>query len=118
MKALHLLTALTCVVASASATAQYWSTLADTPVSRFNDTDNKLMMATVNKALKEGVDGTPIEWKNEKTPAAGVVTPEKTYQAGGQPCRDLRVANSYKSLKGEGIYQFCKNASGQWKLVR
>ena len=96
--------------------AQYLNLLATTPVSQFNDADNKLFMATIDRALAEGVDGTPIAWKSERTPAAGVVTPQKTYASAGQKCRDLLIANSYKTLKGEAVHTFCEDSAGKWKL--
>jgi len=107
-----------CLLCGTAAHAQYLNMLATTPLSQFNADDNKLFMATIDKALAEGKDGVAITWKNPATPAAGVVTPQKTYTADGQKCRDLLIANSYKTLKGEAVHRFCQNSAGQWKLVQ
>jgi surface antigen len=103
---------------SGPAHAQYLSTLATSPISRFNDTDNKLFMATIDQALKEGVDGTAIPWKNDKSPAAGSVTPQRSHESQGMPCRDLLIVNSYRTLKAEGVHTFCRDRTGKWKLAQ
>ena len=107
-----------CLLIGGAAQAQYLNLLATTPLSQFNEADNKLFMATLDKALADGADGVPIAWKNERTPAAGVVTPQKTFVSEGMKCRDLLIANSYKTLKGEAVHTFCQNSAGQWKLVQ
>jgi surface antigen len=90
--------------------------LATTPVSQFNEADNKLFMAAIDKALAESADGVALAWKNERTPAAGVVTPQKSYVSDGMKCRDLLIANSYKTLKGEAVHTFCQTSGGKWRL--
>lgn len=116
MKAIARLVLLGCLLSGGASHAQYLNLLATTPLSQFNEADNKLFMATIDKALSEGVDGAAIAWKNERTPAAGVVTPQKTYLTDGLKCRDLLIANSYKTLKGEAVHTFCQNSAGAWKL--
>ncbi len=116
MKVIARLVLLGCLVSWGSAHAQYLNLLATTPLSQFNEADNKLFMATIDKALSEGADGVAMAWKNERTPAAGVVTPQKTYLSEGLKCRELLIANSYKTLKGEAVHTFCQNSAGTWKL--
>jgi surface antigen len=107
-----------CVLWAGSAHAQYLNTLANSPMSHFNDADNKLFMANLDKALAQGADGVTLTWKNERTPAAGSVTPQKSFESKGMKCRELLIANSYKTLKGEGVHTFCQNSAGKWKLVQ
>jgi hypothetical protein len=45
-----------------------------------------------------------------------VVTPQKSYTSAGMKCRDLLIANSYRTLKGEAVHTFCQNTAGAWKL--
>jgi surface antigen len=116
MKAIARLVMLSCLLFGGAAHAQFLNLLATTPISRFNDADNKLFLATIDKALADGADGVAIAWKNERTPAAGVITPQKTYVSDGMKCRDLLIANSYKTLKGEAVHTFCQTSAGQWKL--
>jgi len=116
MSAIARLVMLGYLLVGAAAHAQYLNLLATTPLSQFNEADNKLFLATIDKALADGSDGVAMAWKNERTPAAGVITPQKTYVSDGLKCRDLLIANSYKSLKGEALHTFCQNSAGQWKL--
>jgi surface antigen len=100
-----------------TAEAQYLDTLATSPMSRFNEADNMLFKANLDKALASGSDGVTLAWKNERTPAAGSVTLQKSFDSKGMKCRELLIANSYKTLKGEGVHTFCQNSAGEWKLV-
>jgi len=116
MKAIAGFVVLGCLLFGAAAQAQYLNQLATTPLSQFNEADNKLFMAAIDKALADGADGVALAWKNERTPAAGVVTPQKSYTSAGMKCRDLLIANSYKTLKGEAVHTFCQDGAGKWKL--
>ena len=116
MHAIARLIMLGCLTFSGAAGAQYLDTLATTPISHFNAADNKLFMAAIDKALRED-DDAPVPWKNERTPASGVVTPQKSYMSQGMKCRELLIANSYKTLKGEAVHSFCQTGAGQWKLL-
>lgn len=117
MNAIARLVMLGCLLAADAASAQFLDRLATTPISRFNEADNKLFAATIDKALNQGTDGVTLAWKNERTPAAGAVTPQKSYVANGMKCRDLLIANSFQTLRGEGVHTFCQDATGKWKLV-
>ena len=87
------------------------------PGLKFNKDDQALMMARVNEALAADKDGDTLEWKSDKTPAAGSVTALARYQADGQPCRRLRIHNTYGEVKAQGVYKFCQLADRRWKLV-
>ena len=117
MNAMARLLLLGCVLCAGTAQAQYLNTLATSPMSRFNDADNKLFAANLDKALAQGADGVAMDWKNERTPASGSVTPQRSFDSKGMKCRELLIANSYKTLKGEGVHTFCQNSAGKWKLA-
>lgn len=116
MNAIARLVLLGCLLFGTAAQAQFLNRLAASPVSQFNKADNQLFMAAVQKALAEGTDGVPIVWKNDRSPAAGVVTPQKSFVSAGMKCREMLIANTYKTLRGEGVHTFCLNAAGQWRL--
>ena len=91
--------------------------LKNSPAAKFNAADFKLMRATVDKALAGPAEGPALEWANDKTSAAGTVTPVGTDDsAAPRKCRKLRIANSYKFIKDEGVYSFCQNSTGKWTL--
>jgi len=87
------------------------------PATKFNDADHALMMGRINQALHADKDGETLEWKNDKTPASGSVTPLDRFTWEGLPCRRLRIHNAYGKLKAEGVYKFCEKPAGRWKLV-
>ena len=98
------------------AQAQYLNTLGASPVSQFGDADYKLMLATIDKALADPAEGATLSWKNSASPAAGSVTVQKSFEADDRKCRDVLVANSWKTLKGEGMHTFCQDGAGKWTL--
>jgi len=89
----------------------------DTPVSKFNKDDHALMMARIDQALKAEKEGETLEWKSEKTPAAGSVTALDRLVSDGLPCRRLRIVNTYGEINGRGVYRFCEKPAGKWRLV-
>jgi len=84
--------------------------------SRFSVADQGLMMAQIHKAIASPVDGEAFEWKSEKSRASGVVTALERGKFKGLECRNLRIANAWGSLKEEGVFRFCEQPQGQWKL--
>lgn len=106
------------LLVATAAPAQYLNILGASPVSHFNDVDNKLMLAAIDKALADPADGTAQAWNNPASPASGAVTARRSYVSEGRKCRELLVANSYKTLKGEAVHSFCQDGAGQWKLVQ
>ena len=106
------------LVACQGAMAANMAFLDNTPISRFNDQDNKMLQAAFQKAMNDSEDGTTVEWKNEKTTSGGTITPIESFERQGAKCRKAKVTTEYKLLRGEGQYNFCKNAKGAWKLVQ
>ena len=91
--------------------------LKNSPAARFSSADFKMMRATVEKALAGPAEGPAMEWSNDKTGAAGSVTPVGADTSASNPkCRKLRIANSFKNLKDEGVYSFCQNNAGKWAI--
>jgi len=91
--------------------------LKNSPAAKFNAADFKMMRDTVSKALSGPEDGPALSWKNDTTGAEGTVTPAGADAgAPGRKCRKLRIANSYKFNKDEGVYSFCQGATGKWAL--
>ena len=120
MKALAatlLATTLAAILPAAHAQSGNLLFLKNSPAAQFNAADFKLMRANVEKALAGPPEGPPLEWKNEKTGAAGTVTPAGADEAAApKKCRKLRIANSYKLIKDEGVYTFCVGNTGKWAL--
>lgn len=118
IKTLAALAALCLLLVATASQAQYLNILGASPVTHFTEADSKLMLAAIDQALADPADGATKEWKNPASPASGAVTARRSYTAEGRKCRDLLVANSYKTLKGEAVHAFCQDATGQWKLTQ
>ena len=91
--------------------------LKDTPGSKFNSDDVALMKARVGEALAAEKEGEVLEWKNDKTGASGSVVAMNRLAWNGMSCRRLRISNAFADLKAQGVYKFCQDPAGKWKLV-
>jgi surface antigen len=91
--------------------------LKDTPGSKFNSDDIALMKARVGEALAAEKEGEVLEWKNDKTGASGSVVAMNRLAWNGMSCRRLRISNAFADLKAQGVYKFCQDPAGKWKLV-
>ena len=91
--------------------------LAETPISRFNEADLKLMNGAIDKALSAAEIGTTVRWSSDGTASSGEVTAERAFEHMGRPCRDLRVVNRHRRLENSGVYTMCRE-NGQWKLAQ
>lgn len=91
--------------------------LKNTVAARFKAGDLALMKTTVNRALKEGRDGETLDWKNDKSPASGSATPLDRHRWKNLDCRRVRIVNVHGRLTEQGVYRFCEQPPGRWKLV-
>lgn len=105
------------IAGSGAAAAAGLGFLAETPMSRFNEEDLKLMNGAVEQALSSAAIGAPVRWANGKTPASGEVTPLRAFERGGRPCRDLRVVNRHRTLEATGTYTLCRDGD-TWTLAQ
>jgi surface antigen len=107
--------ALAATAAGPAAQANELWTLKNSPASKFNQADFKMLRSAIDQSLAGAPEGTPVDWKNDKTGAAGTVTPSGV-DGSATNCRRLRIANTYKLMKDDGVYVFCKGSTGKWKL--
>jgi surface antigen len=111
----RLLSAAALIAGTGRAFAAGLGFLAETPMSRFNEEDLKLMNGAVEQALASAELGAPVRWTNGRTSSSGEVTVLRAFERGGRPCRDLRVVNRHRTLEASGIYVLCRDGEG-WKL--
>jgi surface antigen len=91
--------------------------LRNSPATRFNADDFRMLRATLDKALAGPAEGPALEWKNDKTGAGGTVTPAGGDDAAASgACRRLRIANRFRHRRDQGVYTFCKGNTGKWAL--
>ena len=116
MQRIARLVLLCALLAGAGAQAQILNQLGASPMAQFNRTDTQLFRAAVDKALREGPEGEPVAWSNPKSPASGEVTPRSSQVIDGLQCRELLIANRFRTLRSEGVHTLCRDAAGQWRL--
>jgi surface antigen len=88
----------------------------DTPAERFDDRDIDLFLAAKSKALTEQPVGEPVQWENPATSAGGSITVVEELEAGGRPCKRLRVENRANGRSATGVWQYCREPDGRWEL--
>jgi surface antigen len=87
------------------------------PMERMNKDDMKLLTDNYVKALEQAADGQISEWTNPKTGHSGSATPKKSFERAGQKCRLVELNNTAGGASGKSEFTFCKQASGEWKIV-
>lgn len=116
MKAIALLAAALGLTLGSAVHAQILGALADSPISRFSAADNRLLLEAIDKALADNADGAELAWKSGDSPAQGSVTPQRSFDSGGDACRDLLIATEYRARRAQSVHTFCRDKSGAWRL--
>jgi surface antigen len=90
--------------------------LRDTPISRFNDADMRLMFEAGRAALDSGEPGAMREWRNEKTRHSGRITVQRQFTFETRDCRRLQVENRARSMESQTVLSVCRDLKGAWKI--
>ena len=88
----------------------------DMPISHMTEEDREIFKAALFETLERNRDGETAHWENPKTGAHGDLTPRVSFVLGGNPCRDLEVANSARGRDNRVIVTLCKQTDGEWKI--
>lgn len=67
------------------------------------------------QALESVPTGRRSSWKNPDTGSVYTVTPTRTYEAGGTPCRDFTVDATVDGKPEKVSGTACRQADGNWK---
>ena len=86
------------------------------PVRFFTDRDWELARSAADSAIGDAEDGGAVTWRNPESGHYGSVTPVSTLKRDGRRCRELAIENHARGLTGGGIYLFCLQPDGQWKI--
>jgi surface antigen len=77
-----------------------------------DDSDRGCMGHTLELAR----DGRPVEWRNEGSGVAYVVTPLRPWAEGGPACREVRVRTTYRGRAHAAIRYACRSGDGEWRF--
>ena len=86
----------------------------DAPVTRMTAEDLSAFRQAVINTLEKGDDGKTVEWTGKGPNTRSKITPVKTYEVSGRPCREATIETEAKQLLARGTYSFCKSAKGAW----
>ncbi len=71
----------------------------------------------VTHALESSQTGVPSSWHNPDTGNQYTFEPTRTYDSGGQPCREYSIKGTVGG-KGEKVYgTACRQSDGSWRTV-
>jgi surface antigen len=83
-------------------------------VGRSMDDTDRLKTAQTLETVRTGV---PSTWQNPDTGYQYAVTPTRTYETAGTPCREYMI-DAIIGGKREKVYgTACRQADGSWKVV-
>lgn len=89
----------------------------DTPLGTMTQEDRELYKRALDEALKSGNVGETKEWKNPETGNFGSVKVIKDFTRQESACRRVETFAQTKELKNRARWSFCKQPSGEWKIV-
>lgn len=104
------------LTAPAAWAANTWF-IQDTPLGNMTQEDRDLYQRTLDEALNSGTVGETKEWKNPVTGNLGSVKVIKDFSRQESACRRVETFAQTKALKNRARWNFCKQPSGEWKVV-
>jgi surface antigen len=84
-------------------------------IGRSMDTNDRIRVA---QTLETTRTGTPTEWRNPDTGSQYAVTPTRTYDMGGTPCREFTVNGVVGGRREKIIGTACRQADGSWRTTQ
>src|SRR5579862_5036147 len=88
----------------------------DAPITRMTAEDFRIAGEVIRKALDEGQQGRPYEWKNPATGASGSITTGASFERGGMQCRAARFSIAAGGKSGTSAWNLCRTPEG-WKVA-
>jgi hypothetical protein len=90
--------------------------LRDAPSAKFQPADFDLLWATVDE-VSRGKVGARKSWENSTTGNGGAIKLLNVFTSiDGRDCRQLRIDNHAKSIKGSTKQTVCATPEGKWML--
>jgi len=91
--------------------------LRDAPITFFSQEEMGMFKQTVLRSLADNADGQTSRWSSTTSDSGGEVTPLDTRNVDDTTCRRTRIVNRAKGREGFGVYEFCLQPDGDWKIV-
>ena len=82
-------------------------------IGRTMDEVDRMRMA---QALETQRTGSSIRWRNPDSAAAYSVTPTRTYETGGGPCREFVMRATIGDVQDSVVGTACRSSNGVWRI--
>jgi len=92
--------------------------LESAPASNFDDRDWALLRQAVGELLDGGHDGDTGAWQNAENGHNGKLVLMKSYGKYGTTCRTLKITNEAGDFRATSLRDFCKDKTGEWKVLK
>jgi surface antigen len=79
------------------------------------DDRDRLKVAHTLESVRTGV---PTQWRNPDTGNQYTVTPTRTYETAGTPCREFTVNGIVGGRKEKIVGTACRQADGSWRTTQ
>lgn len=84
-------------------------------VGRSMDDNDRIKVAQTLETVRTGV---PSHWRNPDTGNQYRVTPTRTYETAGTPCREFTVDGMIGRRKEKIVGTACRQADGSWRTIQ
>lgn len=84
-------------------------------IGRTMDEVDRMRMA---QALETQRTGSSTRWRNPDSAAAYSVTPTRTYEAVGGPCREFVMRATIDGVQDNIVGTACRSSNGVWRIQR
>lgn len=83
-------------------------------IGRSMDDTDRLKVAHSLETVRTGV---PSQWRNPDTGNQYTMTPTRTYDSGGTPCREYTIDGMIGGKKEKITGTACRQADGSWRTM-
>ena len=111
-----ILTTTVALLFTVAASAQNTMFLRQSPFAWMDDTDRKIMRATL-EAVVLAPDGTVTDWLNPDTGSRGRIKVLDTHKDLRTTCRNIRLRTETKARESDAELRMCLAADGSWKFA-
>ena len=78
--------------------------------------DMLYMQRTAQRSFESTPTGKTMAWQNPDSGNQGTITPTRTYQVGGQYCREFNQTMTVGGQTEKGFGQACRRPDGSWEI--
>jgi surface antigen len=78
--------------------------------------DARMLSDALDASFAAEQEGAEHTWSNPGSGASGTITFRRAFMRGDTPCRSLQIRITAQAITNNGVYDFCRQANGQWTM--